>query len=220
MFHRPADVALRHVSRAELADAPAGHPSHPAVQEYGVPVTTELCPGGEDRPVDRDNVAEYVEKYVDHVLNTSIETSFDAFATAFHALIAPETLHAFDADEIELLVCGNKHVDFAKLEASAQYDGHFHRNHPTIKAFWAVVHSLEPLQHRQLLRFATGSDRVPMDGLASTVLTITSTGQDEHHLLEARTCFNTLVMPEYPTEAVVRQRVITALQNCEGFGLM
>jgi len=73
---------------------------------FGEVVTTEFCTGGAQRAVTQANVAEYVEKYVEHTLVTSIEKSFDPFAEAFHLLITPETLLSFDADEIELLVCG------------------------------------------------------------------------------------------------------------------
>ena len=33
------------------------------------------------------------------------------------------------------------------------------------------------------------------------------------------TCFNTLLLPEYSAEAVLRERLALALANAQGFGL-
>ena len=48
----------------------------------------------------------------------------------------------------------------------------FYRN------FWEVVHEFDEDQKRQLLQFTTGSDRVPIGGLAKLKLIVARNGPD------------------------------------------
>lgn len=68
-----------------------------------------------------------------------------------------------------------------------------------VQWFWKVVHSLQPEQQKQLLFFVTGSDRVPIKGLASLTptFTISRAGPHSDRLPTAHTCFNHLLLPEY-----------------------
>ena len=49
--------------------------------------------------------------------------------------------------------------DFHALQANTQYDAGFHAEHPTVRLFWEVLHSLGTEDQRRLLFFATGCDR-------------------------------------------------------------
>lgn len=41
----------------------------------------------------------------------------------------------------------------------------------------------------------------------------------EENLPEAHTCFNQLILPEYPNKEVLKKKLIIAISNAEGFGL-
>lgn len=68
-----------------------------------------------------------------------------------------------------------------------------------VQWFWKVVHGLQPEQQKQLLFFVTGSDRVPIKGLASLTppFTISRAGPHSDRLPTAHTCFNHLLLPDY-----------------------
>ena len=68
-----------------------------------------------------------------------------------------------------------------------------------VKWFWQVVHGLQQEQQKQLLFFVTGSDRVPIKGLASLTppFTISRAGPHSDRLPTAHTCFNHLLLPDY-----------------------
>lgn len=68
-----------------------------------------------------------------------------------------------------------------------------------VKWFWEVVHSLPQEQQKQFLFFVTGSDRVPIKGLASLTppFTISRAGPHSDRLPTAHTCFNHLLLPDY-----------------------
>ena len=72
---------------------------------------------------------------------------------------------------------------------------------------------------KRFLRFVTGSDRVPVGGMSEMSFKITLLRDRPDYLPEAHTCFNQLVLPEYPDKATLQQKLIIALSNAEGFGL-
>jgi hypothetical protein len=66
----------------------------------------------------------------------------------------------------------------------------------------------------------TGSDRAPILGLGSVKLYISRHGDDSEQLPSSHTCFNHLLIPDYSSKEKLRQKLILAINNSEGFGLM
>ena len=128
-------------------------------------------------------------------------------------------LTLFRPDELELLICGCPVVDFHELELAASYEDGFSHDHPTMKMFWQVVREMSLEQKKALLMFVTGSDRVPLKGLANVTFIIQCHGPDSDRLPAALTCFNRLLLPEYRTKKKLKERLIVAVENCKGFGL-
>lgn len=149
----------------------------------------------------------------------------------------------FRAEELELLVCGSPVLDFEELEKVTQYDNGFHPDHRVIKYgthhqdhatercssamylwvvrdFWSIVHAMTLEQKKRLLFFSTGSDRSPIGGLGKLSFVITRHGEDSDRLPQAHTCFNHLLLPEYATKEKLQERLLTAISNAEGFGMI
>ncbi|XP_033105592.1 ubiquitin-protein ligase E3A-like [Anneissia japonica] len=165
------------------------------------------------------NRQNYVDYYVKYILTDSVAKQFEAFSRGFHLVCGGPALKLFQAEETELLVCGNPELDFKALEACTTYEDGFTRYHRTIKAFWSVVHSLNQNQKKKLLNFITGSDRVPVKGLSSLPIVIQRHGPDSDRLPTAMTCFNRLLLPSYSSKEKLRNRITIALENGKGFGL-
>lgn len=72
---------------------------------------------------------------------------------------------------------------------------------------------------KAFLMFCTGSDRVPLGGLKSLKFVV-QRHSNETHLPTAHTCFNVLLLPEYPTIAQLRKNIEFILKNNQGFGLI
>jgi len=66
------------------------------------------------------------------------------------------------------------------------------------------------------LRFAC---RAPVGGLGQLRLVIQRAGGDTDRLPSAHTCFNYLLLPEYASQGKLRQRLLLAIENAQGFGL-
>ncbi|CEP01414.1 unnamed protein product (mitochondrion) [Plasmodiophora brassicae] len=188
---------------------------------FGEVKRVELCPNGQNIPVTKENRERYVELFTEYTLNTSIETQFSAFKYGFEMVCGGAWLHLFRPEELELAICGSPELDFHALEAAAKYEN-YTRDSPVIVNFWKVVHEMTEEQKRRFLSFCTGSDRVPINGLGSlrVPFIIARNGGDSDRLPTSHTCFNHLLLPAYSTLGKLRERLLTAIQNSEGFGLM
>lgn len=186
---------------------------------FGQHRTVELKEGGGSVTVTNANRGEYVDLYVDYVLNKSIQRQFQAFAKGFRKVCSSELFRSFHAEELELLICGSRELDFEALEATCRYEDGYRRDDPTIRNFWAVVHTMNAEDKRKLLQFCTGSDRVPIKGLGTLSFTISRHGPDSDTLPISHTCFNHLLLPDYATREKLERQLRIAIANSQGFGL-
>lgn len=85
--------------------------------------------------------------------------------------------------------------------------------------FWNIVESLSDEQKRKFLLFVTGSDRVPVGGMGDMNFKITRGPNRSDYLPEAHTCFNQLVLPQYSDHYQLKEKLVTAILNSEGFGM-
>lgn len=85
--------------------------------------------------------------------------------------------------------------------------------------FWEVLESLSDELKKKFLLFTTGSDRVPVGGMGEMTFKITRISNKPENLPEAHTCFNQLVLPQYETQDILKEKLIIAISNAEGFGL-
>jgi hypothetical protein len=69
------------------------------------------------------------------------------------------------------------------------------------------------------LKFLTGTDRVPLQGLAALRMTVQRNGPDSDRLPTASTCYTYLLLPEYSSKEKLRNKLLTAISNYQGFGL-
>jgi len=185
---------------------------------YGAQMLIPLKPGGETIPLTKDNREEYVRLYASYLLEDSIRKQYDAFNGGFREVCSADMLQMFRPEELELLVCGSPELDFQGLERECRYDG-FTKDSPTVRNFWAVVHGMDEAEGKRLLRFCTGSDRVPIRGLASLPFVLARNGDDSDMLPTAHTCFNHLLLPDYATKEKLKAKLLLAMNNCTGFGL-
>ncbi|ESO89420.1 hypothetical protein LOTGIDRAFT_218813 [Lottia gigantea] len=188
---------------------------------FGNNLTTDLKPDGSTIAVTSKNKQEYVDLYIDFILNKSVERQFKAFKRGFTMVTNESPLRMlFRPDEIELLVCGSKVLDFHALEEATEYDNGFTAQSKTIRNFWEVVHEFPESEKRKLLQFTTGTDRVPVGGLSKLKLTIAKNGPDSDRLPTSHTCFNVLLLPDYNTKDKLEERLLKAIMYSKGFGML
>ncbi|XP_021936482.1 probable E3 ubiquitin-protein ligase HERC4 isoform X2 [Zootermopsis nevadensis] len=178
-----------------------------------------LKPGGENIPVTQENKQEFVDLYVDLVLNKSVAIHFKAFGSGFHKVCGGRILELFHSHELMAVVVGNENYDWEELQRNAEYRNGFTENDETIRMFWEVFHELPEVEKRKFLLFLTGSVRIPIQGMKAIKIYIQPT-IDDRYLPVAHTCFNLLDLPRYGTKEKLRYKLMQAIQQTQGFSLV
>ena len=191
-------------------------------EHFGEFVSINLIEDGDKQAVTIENRGLFVEKYIDYIFNKSIETQYKAFEDGFFLVCKSPIFKMFHPNELRLLVCGNPEYDFSELDKETTYANGYYRKHPTILLFWEILHSFSHELKRKFLRFLSGSDRVPVSGLASLKFKIqqVSGGINCERLPVAHTCYNLLALPPYVDKIVMRTKLLQAISFSEGFLLV
>ncbi|KXS12622.1 HECT-domain-containing protein [Gonapodya prolifera JEL478] len=186
---------------------------------YGKVQTHELVPKGGDITVTNENRAEFVALYVNHLTTVSVQRQFDALMRGFQKVCGGAALKMCRPDELELMICGSDDLNFEELEKATGYDG-FAEDDQYVRDFWAIVHGMSQDQKKKLLTFVTASDRVPLKGLGNITFVVQRNGPDTDRLPTAMTCFGRILLPQYESKNKLRDRLLTAIENAKGFGLI
>jgi len=189
-------------------------------QRFDQTITVELVPGGSKIPVTKENVKQYVNVYVDYILNKSTESAFKAFNDGFHHVCGSKVLELFHSSELMQMVIGNQNYDFVELQNNTEYKGEYSAEHPVIKNFWKVFHELSLDDKKKFLVFLTGTDRIPILGMKRVKLVIQSTSGGDSYFPVAHTCFNLLDLPMYSSEQLLKERLLVSIQHNQGFTLV
>ena len=169
--------------------------------------------------VTNENRERYVQCYCDYLLNESVETQFNSFRRGFDKVIDGFSSTYLNSSELEVMVCGQTDLDFNDLQAGCTYQDGYDADAPAVALFWQVLHEFDNSEKKAFLRFITGSDRCPVGGLRALELVVSRNTDEETRLPSAHTCFNHLLLPEYKTLEIMRERVHFAMGETEGFGL-
>ncbi|XP_040822998.1 probable E3 ubiquitin-protein ligase HERC3 isoform X2 [Ochotona curzoniae] len=188
-------------------------------ESYGVIEQKKLIPGGDKVTVCKENRQEFVDAYVNYVFQISIHEWYTAFSSGFLKVCGGKVLELFQPSELRAMMVGNSNYNWEELEATAIYKGEFSAAHPTVKLFWEAFHEFPLEKKKKFLLFLTGSDRIPIYGMASLQIIIQSTASGEDYLPVAHTCYNLLDLPKYSSKEILSARLTQALENYEGFSL-
>ena len=75
------------------------------------------------------------------------------------------------------------------------------------------------IERAAVIRFATGSAKVPLDGFAPPLTLTKDAEHGKEALPHAHTCFNQLVLPPYTSAEAAAERLMFAARGTEGFDL-
>lgn len=178
-----------------------------------------LKENGENISVTHLNKQEYVDLYVDFLLNKSVERQFRAFNQGFQKVCGGRIIKLFQSHELMSVVIGNEEYDWEAFESSAEYKNGYNSNDNQIRWFWEVFHELSVEDKKKFLLFLTGSDRVPIQGMKEIKIFIQPSA-DERFFPVAHTCFNLLDLPRYGTKERLRYHLLLAIQQTQGFSLV
>uniref|UniRef100_A0A8C5AXC8 E3 ubiquitin-protein ligase HACE1 n=1 Tax=Gadus morhua TaxID=8049 RepID=A0A8C5AXC8_GADMO len=191
---------------------------------FGAMAEVPLKPGGTGILVTQDNKAEYVQLVTELRMTRAIQPQINAFLQGFHTYIPPSLIQLFDEYELELLLSGLPEIDVQDWKKNTEYTSGYDLQEPAVQWFWNVVENLTQEDRVLLLQFVTGSSRVPHGGFAYLMggsglqkFTIAAVPFTSHLLPTSSTCINMLKLPEYPSQEVLKDRLLVAC-HCGSYG--
>ncbi|XP_067339244.1 E3 ubiquitin-protein ligase NEDD4-like isoform X4 [Channa argus] len=190
---------------------------------FGQTYQVDLKPSGSDMVVTNENKKEYIDLVIQWRFVNRVQKQMNAFLEGFTELIQIDLIKIFDENELELLMCGLGDVDVNDWRQHTVYKNGYCPNHPVIQWFWKVVLLMDAEKRIRLLQFVTGTSRVPMNGFAELygsngpqLFTIEQWGTPDK-LPRAHTCFNRLDLPTYESFEDLREKLLMAVENAQGF---
>ncbi|KAJ2600243.1 hypothetical protein GGF39_001868 [Coemansia sp. RSA 1721] len=196
----------------------------PATQQTGSEdtATFPLIRSGGSVDVTAQNRDLYVSRYLQFMAYEHASAQISAlrrgFARAmdsvvYRMLTATDLVHWFDGYSTQL-------IDVQQLQQVAEYDDEYTESHPVVRRFWRVISRFDQRQLRLLLAFVTASDRLPLAGYRGITFVVQRNGPDSDRLPTALTCFGRLLLPAYASDRKMQMLLLTAIENCSGFGLV
>ncbi|XP_036385344.1 E3 ubiquitin-protein ligase NEDD4-like isoform X8 [Megalops cyprinoides] len=190
---------------------------------FGQTYQVDLKPSGSEMIVTNENKKEYIDLVIQWRFVNRVQKQMNAFLEGFTELILIDLIKIFDENELELLMCGLGDVDVNDWRQHTVYKNGYCPNHPVIQWFWKAVLLMDAEKRIRLLQFVTGTSRVPMNGFAELygsngpqLFTIEQWGTPDK-LPRAHTCFNRLDLPTYESFDDLREKLLMAVENAQGF---
>uniref|UniRef100_A0A8C6U8P9 E3 ubiquitin-protein ligase n=1 Tax=Neogobius melanostomus TaxID=47308 RepID=A0A8C6U8P9_9GOBI len=185
--------------------------------------THQLKADGENVLVTEDNKEEYIGLLTDWRFTRGVEEQTKAFLDGFNEVVPLEWLRYFDEKELELMLCGMQEIDLVDWQKNTIYR-HYTKNSKQIHWFWQVVKDMDNEKRIRLLQFVTGTCRLPVGGFPELIgsngpqkFCIDKVGK-ETWLPRSHTCFNRLDLPPYKSLEQLREKLLFAIEETEGFG--
>ena len=188
----------------------------------------ELVKGGKNRTVTEKDVDEYIRLVEDFTFGSklnSIRQSFlDGFATVFQRGI----WSMLEAVELRTLIAGeNVKITMKDLIDNIEISHGYEKDSPQIKMLFEIVTEFNDKEKSLFVKFITGSERLPIGGLASLQphLAIakkvdeTVANQDDA-LPSVMTCTNYFKLPPYSTKEKMKEKLLLAIQEGQGAFLL
>uniref|UniRef100_A0A8C2XGA9 E3 ubiquitin-protein ligase n=1 Tax=Cyclopterus lumpus TaxID=8103 RepID=A0A8C2XGA9_CYCLU len=179
----------------------------------GEVTTHELKSDGGNLQVTEENKEEYIRLVAEWRLSRGVEEQTQAFFEGFNEVLPQQYLQYFDAKELEVMLCG----------ISTIYR-HYARSSKQILWFWQFVKEMDNEKRMRLLQFVTGTCRLPVGGFADLMgsngpqkFCIEKVGK-ENWLPRSHTCFNRLDLPPYKSYEQLKEKLMFAIEETEGFG--
>ena len=106
----------------------------------------------------------YIQKMVEWHTGRGTEHQLRELLVGFHEIIPMKKIQVFTPTELESLMCGKQRINVDEMRVCTQYTGGYEDASGPINHFWSAFAKLNDDQRREVVRFATGSSRVPLDG--------------------------------------------------------
>uniref|UniRef100_A0A6M2E2R0 E3 ubiquitin-protein ligase n=1 Tax=Xenopsylla cheopis TaxID=163159 RepID=A0A6M2E2R0_XENCH len=206
----------------QLSDLALTFTYMPSSKVYGFE-HVELIPNGADHEVTIDNLEEYCDLTINFCLDEGLRKQLEAFHKGFSQVFPMEKLSAFTSQEIRIMLCGDQHPQWCKEDLLNYTEPKlgYTKESPGFLRFVNVLLNMSGEERKAFLQFTTGCSSLPPGGLANlhprlTIVRKVDAGEGSYP--SVNTCVHYLKLPDYPTEELLKERLLAATQE-KGFHL-
>nr|CAD7443554.1 unnamed protein product [Timema bartmani] len=194
----------------------------PSSRAFGFSVA-ELAPSGSDMEVTLDNLEEYVDLTTSFCLEQGVARQMESFRAGFSRVFPMDKLRAFSPEEVRVMLCGDQNPHWTREDLLNYTEPKlgYTKDSPGFQRFVNVLVDMSAEERKAFLQFTTGCSSLPPGGLANlyprlTVVRKVDAGEGSYP--SVNTCVHYLKLPDYPTEELLRERLLAATRE-KGFHL-
>lgn len=193
----------------------------------------ELIPNGKNISLNEENKELFINKVIYQEIIAPYEEQINNLREGCYELIGKDISGIFNIEEVKFLLSGQNILDINDWMENTEYKGKFDKNHKVIKMFWEKMKNLSQTELSKFLEFCTGVSNAPIDGFCSlkgvggkiykfTIEPYITNSSDnsknyEFRLIEAKTCFNRIMLPEYRDKEEMDKAFDIILSNDTNF---
>jgi hypothetical protein len=176
----------------------------------------ELCKGGLDMKLTRQNVDDFCKLHVEYFLNAS-SPQMKIVRKGIEFITTAKLVQNMGWRYAEERCCGRIDVNPDYLMRFTSYQDHLQPENSKVRQwFWEILSEL-PQPDRQLyIRFVQGQPRLPVDLNAlqhrHTICGTKQRGASVLSLPQTDMCFFKVYLPEYPSKAVMKEKLVFAIR--------
>uniref|UniRef100_A0A673I8T0 E3 ubiquitin-protein ligase n=1 Tax=Sinocyclocheilus rhinocerous TaxID=307959 RepID=A0A673I8T0_9TELE len=165
----------------------------------GKVTTHQLKNDGENELVTQDNKEEYISLLTDWRFTRGVEEQTKAFLDGFNEVVPLEWLRYFDEKELELMLCGMQEIDLNDWQKNTIYR-HYTKNRSNGPQKFCI-------------------DKVGKETWLQCKITLSQKCVCAYlSLLPYNFSFNRLDLPPYKNQEQLREKLLFAIEETEGFG--
>ena len=193
----------------------------------------EIIPNGKNILIDNNNKDLFLKTLPNFICYESIKQQINSLLQGFNILFSNKNqnynyiLNIFNLNEFNFLLSGQNKVDLNDWKKNTVYKGYYNENYITIKYFWEILGELNQNDLIHFYKFCTGNSSVPIDGFIGLQATRNKVvkfciqsqerGESNKRLIEAKTCFNRIILPEYDSKEEMKKAIETIVNNDTNF---
>lgn len=179
----------------------------------------EFAPDGQNIAIDFGNRNEYLKSMLEFYLcwmSDPIHSPVNKFVLGIQDICDRDLFDTLPPSLLQVIVEGATTIDLIDWKANTEINNNVSGTESVIQNFWEIVSELSDANQSKLLCFTTGSSRLPVGGFSQLnpkfklVL-----GPKTTSLPVAHTCFNMLVLPQYESKEMMREKLLKAIEETE-----
>ncbi len=186
-------------------------------------INVDLIPNGSKTKITNENRKFFIEKAIEYISYKFQKEKIDSIVKGFNSLIPEDKLTIFNVDEFDLLLSGQVKIDISDWKNNTEYI-EYKENDDIIKWFWEILNKLRPEQVNSFFTFCTGMIKPPLNGFRvlqssrnQIVKFCIEKNQSDSNLIQAKTCFNKILLPFYKSYEKLKENILIIVNNDTNF---